>query len=174
MKEDSLRIVEDFRWILPPDEGGSPWALWIGLLVTALIVITLTWLILRKRHIAPLQRLAPAPHETALRALEDLSALLQEGQEREFVNQVSSVVRAYIQERFGLRAPHRSTEEFLREAAESTVLSAHDQELLRDFLCECDKVKFARRRIALPQMTALREAALRFVQGTIPPPSGKP
>jgi len=174
MKEDSLRIVEDLRWMLPPDEGGSPSALWIGLAVTAFIVIALTLLILRKRHIAPLHRPAPAPHEGAFRALEGLSALLREGQEREFVTQVSAIVRGYIQDRFGLRAPHRSTEEFLREASGSTVLGAHDQELLRDFLSECDKVKFARRRMALPQMTALREAALRFVRGTIPPPAVKP
>jgi len=174
MKEDSLRIVEDFRWMLPPTEGGSPWALWAGLAITAIIVVALSYIILRKRRILPSQRPAPAPHENALRALEGLSGLLREGEELEFVKQVSAVVRGYIQDRFGLRAPHRSTEEFLREASGRTELGKLDQELLRDFLSECDKVKFARHRIGLSQMTALREAAMRFVQGTVPPPTGRP
>ncbi len=173
MNEDRLRIAEDFRWMLPPHEGGPSWALWIGLAAVIAVAAIVAFIILKKRHILPGYRPAPAPHEIALRALQELASLLREGQDLEFVNKVSAVVRTYIQEHFGLRAPHRSTEEFLREASESTELGSRDQELLRDFLGECDKVKFARRRIALPQMTALRESALRFVRGTIPPPAVK-
>ncbi len=58
--------------------------------------------------------------------------------------ELSDIVRRYIEERFALRAPELTTEEFLLEAGRSADLTPAHGELLSDFLATCDRVKFAR------------------------------
>ena len=58
--------------------------------------------------------------------------------------ELSDIVRRYIEERFALRAPELTTEEFLLEAGRSADLKRAHRELLSDFLARCDRVKFAR------------------------------
>ena len=58
--------------------------------------------------------------------------------------ELSDIVRRYIEERFALRAPELTTEEFLAEAGRSAELTAAHRELLAAFLATCDRVKFAR------------------------------
>ena len=58
--------------------------------------------------------------------------------------ELSDIVRRYIEERFALRAPELTTEEFLAEAGRSPELTATHRELLSAFLATCDRVKFAR------------------------------
>lgn len=58
--------------------------------------------------------------------------------------ELSDIVRRYIEERFALRAPELTTEEFLLEAGRSADLRRSHRELLSDFLARCDRVKFAR------------------------------
>ena len=170
MKEDPLRIAEDFHWLFPPEESPAAWWLWLALgCIVFFLGIAALFLLRHRQTLLPFLK-TPLPHEKALRALQELSRHLREDHHLEFARQVSQIVRVYIQERFGLRAPHRSTEEFLREASARQELGQHDQELLREFLGECDKVKFARRQLAFSQMQALHQSAHRFVQGTIERP----
>lgn len=58
--------------------------------------------------------------------------------------ELSAIVRRYLEDRYGLRAPELTTEEFLREAQRSGQLSSRHRDLLSDFLVRCDRVKFAR------------------------------
>ena len=58
--------------------------------------------------------------------------------------ELSDIVRRYIEERFALRAPELTTEEFLLEAGSSADLKRSHRDLLSDFLARCDRVKFAR------------------------------
>lgn len=168
MNEQTSRIVEDFRWLPPVRESAfGPWA-WVGVIILLLAVAAAVVFVLRRKNV-PLPFLAPPlPHETALRELRELSGLLREGMDQEFVRRVSRVLRVYIQERFGIRAPHRSTEEFLHEARQSEALDDDQRRLLQGFLAQCDLVKFARHRVVLSEMQALFHAAREFVEGTIP------
>jgi len=168
MNESTARIVEDLRWMSPP-QATSPVLWWVlGGAVLLLILAGLALLLLRRRKVGLPFFGSPEPHEVALKALLEAAALLNEERQLEFIKTVSQIVRVYIQGRFGLRAPHRSTEEFLREAEQSALLARPDQELLRPFLARCDLVKFARRRVALAEMQSLYDAARQFVEGTIP------
>jgi hypothetical protein len=72
----------------------------------------------------------------------------QDGQDGPAVDvwyvELSAIVRRYLEDRYGLRAPELTTEEFLREAQRSGQLSSTHRDLLSDFLVRCDRVKFAR------------------------------
>ena len=57
---------------------------------------------------------------------------------------VSQVLRVYLEERFGLRAPERTTEEFLRDLERGDGLARRHRAELERFLSQCDMVKFAR------------------------------
>ena len=97
-----------------------------------------------------------------------MSALLAPGNDRKFVRRLSQILRVYIHERFGVRAPFRATEEFLNEARASLLLSEEDRERLSRFLASCDRVKFARYRASLDEMQHLFRTAEDFVEATVP------
>jgi hypothetical protein len=88
------------------------------------------------------------------------------GEADDWYVELSSIVRRYIEDRFGVRAPELTTEEFLREARRSRELSGANQELLSRFLEGCDRVKFAAYE---PEEAESREAislARRFLEDT--------
>ncbi|MFH0952768.1 MAG: hypothetical protein V1873_00395 [Verrucomicrobiota bacterium] len=114
----------------------------------------------------------PPPHEVARRALRTLLAKgwIGAGNLDPFYVELSGIIRTYLENRFGLRAPERTTEEFIREAASSRLLVPEHQLLARDFLEQCDLVKFARHRPAQAEMRAAYDSAERLVNETIPQP----
>lgn len=170
-------IVENFHWLQAPmpHSDWRPWAaLALGLL---LLAAGGCFLLLRKR--GSLRRGGPAPGRTALRRLKALGQTLSEEDQMAFVKEVSGIVRDYIQAQFGLRAPHRATEEFLRElhAGECPqALQAH-RRALGIFLKQCDLVKFAQRRVVMEGMHRLLDDARQFVEASMPAdpaaPNGK-
>ncbi len=118
----------------------------------------------------------PPPYEVALKALRDLltRGWIETENVEPFYVELSRIVRQYIEDRFRLRAPERTTEEFIREAANSRLLSSEHQQLTRDFLEQSDRVKFARHRPAQTDMKNGYAAAERLVRETTPPPSPPP
>ncbi|MFM9958009.1 MAG: hypothetical protein ACKVZJ_08020 [Phycisphaerales bacterium] len=109
----------------------------------------LAWMIAARLRRAAAERVVTrAAHEIALERLDRLMArgLLTPGRERfkDFFDGASAVLREYIEDRFALRAPERTTDEFLRDARASAKLSENDVEALGRFLNECDMVKFAK------------------------------
>ena len=171
MNETVPQLIEDFKWMTAPVAGGEhaiPW-MWIavGSAVFAVLVFVLVSRWRKGKKVLPFLA-PPPPHVQALAALRGLEALMEPGREKEFVAEVSRIARVYIQGRFGLRAPHRSTEEFLWEAGQSRLLTLEHQELLTRFLMHCDLVKFARQNVVVDEMRELLESARGFVAGTIP------
>jgi hypothetical protein len=110
------------------------------------------------------------PFEIALQRLEEMRALMQPSQAREFSIAVSDVVRRYIEERFGVTATHRTTEEFLHDLLESSHAPlARHRALLAEFLQQCDLVKFAGMSLTLQNMESLHHSARAFVLETAKP-----
>jgi hypothetical protein len=154
----------------------APIARWAGLAAAFLLLAVAA--ILGARRVRTGRRRAPAavapvvlPHETALRALAALRAALPipHDQVEPSYRELSSIVRRYLEERFGLKAPERATEELIREAAGSGLLAPAHQELVRDFLEQCDLVKFARHLPPHDDLTTAIAAAERLVRETRPP-----
>ncbi len=134
---------------------GTDWRRWIIGGAGALAVIgagaALLWLAARRRRERRAEALRRAAHEVALERLERLlsSGLLVRAAYDAFYAELSGILRQYLEDRFGLHAPDRTTEEFLDEMRASavrgaTVLSADDAAVLERFLAQCDLVKFAR------------------------------
>ncbi len=84
-------------------------------------------------------------HQIAYNELESLSAmdLISKGQIKEYYYRLSNIVRHYIENRFKLMAPERTTEEFLVEMTVTGKLAEDHKKLVGDFLEHCDMVKFA-------------------------------
>lgn len=124
------------NWLLA---GGSA----AGILLTGIGV----FLVLRKRRNVRLiaAEIVISPHEAAFTALAALMAAgyLEKGETKVFYQEISGILRRYIEARFGLRAPEQTTEEFLDGLKSGAALERRYQDLLKDFLTHCDLVKFA-------------------------------
>lgn len=127
----------------PTPFGGWWWV--VGGVAALAFVAMILW---RKQRNQPLRHAlaieVPA-HVKALRALLRWRAG-ERGTPAEidaFYVGVSHVLRVYLEDRFGLHAPERTTEEFLHELEGSTELTRDHRAELEDFLSQCDMVKFA-------------------------------
>lgn len=107
-------------------------------------------------------------HEVALEALARLhrARLLEQQQHTEYYVQLSAIVRAYLEQRFTLRAPEMTTEEFLQIAQRDRQLPAEHRGSLTQFLNEADLVKFARYVPATEDAERAYHAARQFVEST--------
>ena len=84
--------------------------------------------------------------------------------------ELSDIVRRYIEERFALRAPELTTEEFLAVAGRSAALTGAHRELLSAFLATCDRVKFARYSPDEDESQGALDVAKRFLTETAASP----
>ena len=110
------------------------------------------------------------PHIIAYEQLETLiaSGLIEAGRIEEYYVLLSNTVRTYLENRFGLRAPEMTTEEFLAAAAEDSVLKDEHKKMLSRFLTHCDLVKFARYGPDVAEMKSAYESAKLFVNESAP------
>jgi hypothetical protein len=157
----------DIRDIKAPVEIPSGW-FWIGCMLGALGIALASYFAWRywqthRTRTKPEQLIIP-PHVRARRKLEQALGLIYEP--RPFCISVSDTLRAYLEEAFSLRAPERTTEEFLDELQSSALLSFSQKQLLGDFLMRCDLVKFAREEPAVDQLKELHASAQRLIDET--------
>ena len=158
--------ADDIRGIKPPVEIPDHWIwVWIALAVVLLIVagVVMWWLRRRRQAAPPLLPVIP-PHVRAKQKLAE--ALMFISDPNRFCTEVSNTLRLYLEERFNLRAPERTTEEFLVELRTSKHLTIDQKQSLGSFLESCDLVKFARHEPTEDNLRQLHDAALRLVDET--------
>lgn len=109
-----------------------------------------------------------SPHEVAYELLEILlkEDLLAKGLIKEYYYRLTDIVRHYIEKRFGLLAPERTTEEFLGEMAHTNKLDDAHKRLIQEFLERCDMVKYARYGPSRAEIQETYDAAKRFIDET--------
>jgi hypothetical protein len=173
----TVATTNDIRPIKAPVAVPDPWTwvFWIAGVLLALGVLVAILLLLLKRQ--QRRALVPPlpPHARARMKLE--AALLLINDPRAFAIAVSDAVRVYLEERFQLRAPERTTEEFLRDLQKTSALTAPQKESLSAFLDQCDLMKFARFEPTEATLRELHESALRLVHETqhdVPAPAPPP
>jgi hypothetical protein len=138
-------VIADIEDVVEMPKKASYWWMWsIGL--TGIIMATVFWLHLRRKRYSKLLRIFKPAHEIAYERLRALvkDDLIKAGRIKEFYERISNILRHYIEHRFDLRAPERTTEEFLIELQWTDVLSVPDKNNIGEFLRHCDLVKFAK------------------------------
>jgi hypothetical protein len=137
--------IADIEGVVNMPAEASYWWIWV-LSVTGIIAGVIFWLNRRRQQAQELVRLFKPAHEIAYDRLRALikQELVKAGRIKEFYERISDILRHYIEHRFELRAPERTTEEFLAELTSANVLPKPDQEKLGEFLQHCDLVKFAK------------------------------
>lgn len=160
----------------PVDLPGDGWWLWalLVLLAAGLLAWLIIWFWRRKQAPAVAPPVIP-PWEKALRALDRLGATTPKtaAELKEYYFELSRIVRIYIEERFNIRAPEMTTEEFMERARAAAELSGEHRDFLNQFLHVSDMVKFARFAPTPQDMREARSSAGRFVESTKPMPEQK-
>ncbi len=163
-------VIEDIEDVVPMPRKATTW--WAWLLVGAGLALALagglTWFSLRRSRANKTQPVRKAAHEIAYANLRALVArkLVEQGKIKEFYERISGILRYYIEDRFDLHAPERTTEEFLDELQGAEILHAADKDVLGEFLTHCDLVKFARHAPTTEQIQRSFDLVKDFIERT--------
>ena len=144
-----------------------PWYVWGG---AAFIVVGggIAFFLFKRKRVEEVF-IPPRPaHEIAYEALEALKQkeYLKRKEYKLYYIELSDIVRHYLENRFNLRAPEMTTEEFLNSVRDNKALSYEHKSLLRDFLSHCDLVKFAKYEPAEKEVSLSFESAKRLIDQT--------
>ena len=142
--------------------------LWVAIAGVVLALGALAALHVRRRRQRPADALRYTAHELAAAKLARLAErnLVERGELKTFYREVSQILRQYIEDRFALHAPERTTEEFLREARRSAVFTMSQADTLGEFLAHCDQVKFAELTPTTTQVRRTFDTARTFIERT--------
>ncbi len=160
-------VIEDIEGVVEIPLPASRWWLW-ALTLLGPAVVAVGCFLLRSRRAKRLVRIFKPAHEIAYARLRALVAenLAEQGRIKEFYERISRILRHYIEDRFDLHAPERTTEEFLAELRFTEVLPSSDKEVLEEFLTHCDLVKFARHDPTTDQIQRTFDLVKDFIERT--------
>jgi hypothetical protein len=159
--------IADIEGVVEMLAKPSYWWIWVLCAGGAIAVVGSLFYIRRKR-VKELVRIFKPAHEIAYERLRALvrKDLIKAGKIKEFYEHLSDILRHYIEHRFNLRAPERTTEEFLAELPSANVLSKSDQNQLEEFLIHCDLVKFAKYNPTAEQIQRTFDLVKNFIETT--------
>ena len=145
---------------------------YIYIVLAIIAVIMLIVLIVRflKKRTKPQEIIIPPrpAHEIAYEALRELMSrdYIRAGKVREYYFELSNILRHYIEDRFHLKAPEMTTEEFLAALKYSEVLNRDQKDVIREFLSHCDMVKFAKYLPDEKEVASSYDSAKKLIDGT--------
>ena len=159
--------IEDIEGVVEMPRPKSYTWLW-ALGVVVVVAIAGLWLYLRRKRVKELVRIFKPAHELAYERLRVLvnEDLVGAGRIKEFYERISDILRHYIEHRFSLRAPERTTEEFLIELSNTDVLPVAEKQRLGEFLRHCDLVKFAKHNPTTEQIQETFNLVKDFIEKT--------
>lgn len=154
---DIVEVKNDLTW----------WWIGGGAAVVILAAAALLYANRPKRKTVVRHIYRPA-HEIAYEMLKAIAGqkLVEQGRVKEFYEKLSGCLRRYIENRFQLRAPEQTTEEFLEQLKYSDDLALEHKQQLAKFLEHCDLVKFARYQPSTEQINESLNMAENFVDRT--------
>lgn len=146
-----------------------PWYVWVILTLIVLAAGIAFFLFKRKKTQSIFVPPRPA-HEIAYEALDALKQkeYLRRREFKLYYIELSDIVRRYLENRFNLRAPEMTTEEFLNSVKDNKALMLEHKSLLRDFLFASDLVKFAKYEPAEKEANQSFESAKKLIDQTKP------
>jgi len=165
--------VPDIRDIKPPVYFTTNYSFLIviaAIIVLAIFGFFITRFLKEKlKKKASIPSVPPKPaHIIAYEALEALQVkyLIQHGKIKECFFELSGIIRRYIENRFSIRAPEMTTEEFLTSIRDSGILTGLHKNLVKRFLELCDIVKFAKYGPTPKEIDKSFEAAKKLIDET--------
>ncbi len=145
---DEKALEGDIRDIKGPVSYWDKTYLYIilGIVTVIALILFIIMFLQKRRKTKEVEKPSIPAHEIAYEALKKLMLkdYLSTGKVQEFYFELSNIARHYIENRFQLKAPEMTTEEFLITLKESAVLNSEQKSLVKDFLSHCDMVKFAK------------------------------
>lgn len=166
---DNAQNQADIRDIRGPKSFTSKMWLYVLLVLAALLIIggVFSFIFLKRKKEDCKTPPTPA-HIIAYEALDALEKkdYIRKGKTKAYYIELSDIVRHYLENRFNLRAPEMTTEEFLIKVKEDSSLSLEQKGLLRDFLNNCDLVKFAKYQPAETEASLALTSAKRLIDQT--------
>ncbi|MDZ4859523.1 MAG: hypothetical protein SGI88_11130 [Candidatus Hydrogenedentes bacterium] len=150
------------------------WQFWAGIAAAVLIATALfAFFVWRSRTSPATREPMLSPWETALARLAALESkgIKEPAMLGAFYVELSAILRQYIEDRFAIHAPERTTPEFLAEASIRGVLNDDQQRMLAVFLRYSDRVKFARHEPTVEEANRNLGDVRAFVEQTIPSPA---
>lgn len=144
----------------------------LGVVVAAAIAGFVTVRLFGKRRMEERQLIRESADEIARRALEALRS--KEWDPEPFFTELSWILRTYLNDRFALDAPERTTEELVDLLRDETRLPTPSREMLPRFLELADQVKFARADAEQEVMQDAFDLVERFVEQTAAPDEPDP
>ena len=148
----------------------SNWIIWAsvgsGVLLLVIGLLARQW----NRRRAGSETPELQPHELARQQLDALEAegLLEQHSFQTFYFRLSDILRHYIEGRFGMRAPRKTTPEFLTDLKTCAIFE-HDQQMNLSHFMRCsDMVKFALHEPPIDEGHQAMQLARVFVDDTEP------
>lgn len=158
--------IRDIRG--PKNFDRNAWLYIFPALCVLLIILAVFALIFSKKRKQE-RKTPPAPaHVVAYEALTalEIKDYIRKGRIKAYYTELSDIVRQYLENRFNIRAPEMTTEEFLIQVKASGALSPEHKALVRDFLMNCDLVKFARHQPGGEEAGMIFSSAKRLIDQT--------
>jgi len=161
---EQIPIIEDLSFVREPV---FPWAWVVGGAVGIFLVVFVGVPLLRRwwrrrQEVLALKR----PHREALRNLQRAFARWKTTGYLAFMFRVTHIVRTYLEARYGVDAPARTTGEIAESARGIPALAEETRGQLAALLQQCDFVKFGAMRTAESEVERLYQAARGFVTTT--------
>lgn len=156
----------------PQQKAGTPSFLWLWLLCAAAAIAGVVLAVrhyLKKRQQPPAPPPPKPPYEEALEAIRNLEAkqYLMKGMIREFVFEISRILKRYIGRRFDCNAEEFTTEEIVGWIQSAPVAAAQKRSL-EWFFTETHPVKFAKMIPDNATVTQFLEETKAFIESTKP------
>ena len=160
----------DIRNAISVPLANSALAWWVafGVLATGGAAFLVWWLLVRNKPLRP----AEPADVWADRKLDELNSkqLPEKGQIQAFFFELTDIARSFIERRYDIDAPDRTTQEFISEAQRHHDLDPEHATILGRMLRSADMVKFAGDRPAQTECERSMEYVRRFVRESGPKP----
>jgi len=161
-------VTEELRPVRAPlpEHTGNKWR-WLTALAALAIVAAMAGFSFYLKRLS-VERARVTAYDKAMQRIATLEqhGLPAPGKADAWYVELSDIVRHYLEDRYGVRAPELTTEEFLQEARRSAELSGTHRELLSAFLEQCDQVKFAAYHPEQAESKAALATSRRFLDET--------
>ena len=173
LTESERQALAELKDILPLELAPSrAYLLWaaLGLFGLLLVAGAAVLYLRRKTNVSAMPEVILSPWERAQQRLKALAekGYVETGDHEAYYVELSAIVRQYLEERFGIRAPELTTQEFIHEASSNALLKEEHRAFLIEFLKHSDYVKFARYAPTPEQMQRVFGLVERFINETIP------